>query len=964
MKLRRFLLMVLLCGLDIGPGQAAITVTYGSADQTGGLGDYTLTLSPPAGTRSGDVLIAQIATPGNEVTSFSPPAGWTLITPASNTSGAAIQQRIYYLNLSAAAAASYTWTIWDWSYRSAGVIYALRGAKALNCGSANTTNCAGNLQSGGGSGITAPNVHVTMENGSLRMAFFADQDGSATITPGLENGATAGVYYRGGSGDTGMGIHGSYFTMSAAGNGDTQSANLNRSENNIGSTLLIAPAVVAASLDHLRIELTGTPLTCTPSTATIKACADSNCSALATSATTATLTTSNGSWGTSPLTFTGSGTSNLAVRTTATTTLGATSSPAASSATRCYLNGTQLTSCQLAFADSGLLLTIPSQVAGVTSTGTARFSLAAVKKADNGLSCTPAFANVTRSVKFWSSYTSPASGSKSLAVNGTTVATASPGTGVSLAFDSTGTASGLTLSYMDAGQLTLNAQYDGSAGTGDSGLVMTGSAAFVTVPYALCVDSPDANWGCTAADTSCAKFTSAGSAFNLRVTGKAFQAGTATCALPTTPNYLQNALALSSTLVAPSGGVNASLSPTTISITSGGTATQASQTVSEVGVFTLTATPPAGGYFGLTVPPGTSGNSGRFVPYGFAVTNNTLNDRSDINTATAIGSSESCASDFTYLGEPARALFRLTAVSATGGTTQNYFGSFARLPLNVVTSLGSNGLLFGAQYGSTPVSLNTRLAASCASCGSFAAGQADVAADLTLGRASASAVDGPYNGTNGVSFGLVARDADAVGMSSLNFNWDLAGAAEGTRLQPGSTTSSYYFGRLKVDSAYGSSLQNLPVPTWAEYWSGSVFARADGQASRPLDSCTRLTVPASSTITAGTAAALYCTGGVGLYGSLAGVTASFNGISSGGTATLAAGSAAVILSKPTNSGGGYLDFAPSVPSYLKYNWDGTDQSGAACSASTDGDLHDDNPRVRIRFGARRNNALIYSREVY
>jgi MSHA biogenesis protein MshQ len=946
--------LILLCAGGL-PAEAAITVTYGAAGQTSGLGSFTLSLSPPAGTASGDVLIAQIATPGTQVTTFTPPAGWTLITPASVTGGTNLDQRIYYLTLGAAAAASYDWTVWDWSYQSTGVIYAVRGAKAPDCAAAATANCAGSRQAGAGSSVTAPNVGSSFAVGSLRMAFFSDANGSTTITPSTSNGETLGRYNRAGSGATGMGIYGSYYLLTSAGNGGSSTATLSNSQSNVGSTLLLAPA--AASIDHIQLEVAASPLTCTPASVTVKACADSSCSTLASSSATVTLSSTSGSWASSPLTFTGSSTTTLAVLTTSATTLGATSSPAASNATQCYVGGVAAASCALSFADSGLLLSIPSQTAGVTSSGATRFSVAAVKKSDNGLSCTPAFASVTRSVKFWSTYSSPASGTKTLAVQGTTIATASPGTAISLSFDSTGTASGLTLNYLDAGQLTLNAQYDGSAGTSDTGLVMTGSTAFVTVPYALCVDSPDANWGCTAADTSCTKFTSAGTAFNLRVTGKAYQAATATCSLPTTPNYIQSNLALSSTLVAPSGGVNASLNPTTISVASAGTATQATQTVSEVGVFTITATPPAGAYFGsYTVPPGSSANSGRFVPAGFTVTSNTLNDRSDINTSTTIGGAETCASSFTYLGEAARALFVLTAANASGVKTQNYTGSFARLTMSPVTSLGSNGLLFGAQYGATPTSLNARLTATCASCGAFASGVANVAADLTVARAAGSTVDGPFT----TSFGLVANDADSVGMLSPTYNWDLSGAAEGLSL--GSNT--LYFGRFKVDGAYGSALQVLPVPAYAQYWTGSVFAKLDGQSSRPGDSCTRLTVPASSSITSGTAAALYCSGGVGLYGSLAGVTASFNGTAPGGTATLLAGDAVVVLAKPTNSGGGYLDFAPSVPAYLQYNWDGVDQSGASCTVSADGYFHDDNPRARIRFGAKRNSAVIYSREVF
>ena len=41
------------------------------------------------------------------------------------------------------------------------------------------------------------------------------------------------------------------------------------------------------------------------------------------------------------------------------------------------------------------------------------------------------------------------------------------------------------------------------------------------------------------------------------------------------------------------------------------------QSVSEVGVFRLTATPPTNGYFNTTVPPSQSQPVGRFIPADF-----------------------------------------------------------------------------------------------------------------------------------------------------------------------------------------------------------------------------------------------------------------------------------------------------------------------------------------------------------
>ena len=190
----------------------------------------------------------------------------------------------------------------------------------------------------------------------------------------------------------------------------------------------------------------------------------------------------------------------------------------------CSINGGAPSStCALPFVDSGLLVTIPTQTSGVTGS----FSVAAVKKSDNTKLCIPAFANVTRNVKFYSGYSNPATGSMTLAVNGVAIGTSlATATTVALAFDATGTASNIPLNYADAGQLTLNAGYDGSTATGDAALAMTGSATFPVVPYKLCVDSPDASWelcgdaGQCPEPGNCGIFKTAGSSFKLRVSAR------------------------------------------------------------------------------------------------------------------------------------------------------------------------------------------------------------------------------------------------------------------------------------------------------------------------------------------------------------------------------------------------------------------------------------------------------------
>ena len=278
------------------------------------------------------------------------------------------------------------------------------------------------------------------------------------------------------------------------------------------------------------------------------------------------------------------------------------------------------------------------------------------------------------------------------------------------------------------------------------------------------------------------------------------------------------------------------------------------------GVFTLSATPKAGDYFGQTVPPG-SNVFGRFTPAGFAA-GGTLTNRSDIAACNATPADNT----FTYLGEPLSAAMTLNAVNAAGTLTQNYTGSYARLSLAPVSSPASNGLAFGAQSGGTL--LNSRLTASCTTCPAFTNGTTTLSAALTVQRATGSTVDGPFYGAG---FGLAVSDSDGVGIFGPDYNWDQSGSNEGKSLG----TTNLYFGRMRVENAYGSPLLGISVPAYAQYWNGTGFVKSTG------DSCTQIPVPASSAITAVTAPALYCNGGVGLYGSLTGVTARINMTSAG-----------------------------------------------------------------------------------
>lgn len=703
------------------------------------------------------------------------------------------------------------------------------------------------------------------------------------------------------------------------------------------------------AIDHYEFTV-GTALTCTPATVTVRACMDAACTTTYSGNASATLLPAGG-WGGDAKTFAGSGVQfSLSETVAGTYTLGIVSNSSTpplkaftQNAALCSIGGSAYTSnCNLTFSEAGLLYTVPTLTSGVTS---APITITAAKTDDVTKTCAPAFTG-SRNIKFWSAYVNPATGSKTLTMNATALSTSSatPST-VPLTFNASGQAT-FTLTYPDAGQLSLNARYDGSAATNDSGLIMNGSSTFVTVPYRLCVDSPDSNWQCAAGDLTCNKFKKAGEAFNLRVTGKAASGSmTDECAMPTTPNYQQNGIVLTSGLVAPSPGTIGTTNMGSIDITASGTATISNRTQSEVGVFKFTATPPAAtssnNYFSQTVPSGDN-NFGRFIPAGFTISAPVITPRGPL----------ACnpASTFTYLGEPLLLGFTLNAVNTSGTVTTNYRGSFARLGL-----LPSNGLYFGVQDGGTL--LNGRLITACDGtggvCGTWGNGTAAMTAKPTVNRSNNLIPDGLFTTAQ---FGLkIIGEPDGVGILSPDYNWNMVSPVVNDGLKIGGTTV-LRFGRVRMTNAYGSPLLPLPVTAIAQYWDNGAFIK------NLDDSCTPLTVPASQALpnlTSAVLAPLYCNGGAGLEGSLTGVAASMNA-----TGKMNAGDAGLKLSKPANTGGGSMTLVLNVPDYLKYNWDGVDQTLPACTSPGDNYMHDDNPRARIRFGAKANNSIIYMREMY
>jgi MSHA biogenesis protein MshQ len=697
---------------------------------------------------------------------------------------------------------------------------------------------------------------------------------------------------------------------------------------------------IGQQIDHFEYSYSGTALTCNPQPITIKACLNSSCSSLYTDPVRVTMSPTRGWSATAPATVTGGNVINFSGG-SATTQLrsGAgeivigeiSSLPASRPLTQrvCSTSG-----CKVTFSDSAFLLNVPHMVAGKEVDAT----IQAVRKADNAEVCVPGFANVTRDVRFNAVYSNPDAGTRSVIVNGTNISTttdadktsATPTT-LSLTFDSIGRADPkLKVRYNDAGLMTLYASHvDSTANPGSAGYLIEGSDTFIARPVGLCVYSDTVNSDCAGGDASCSKFVMAGDSFRLRVGGVVWQSNNDSDLCSgnlKTPNYRQNGIALTHTLVAPVGGEagNLGVVSTDILASDQGERILTNQTISEVGVFTITATAPAN-YLGSSNSPtprvgdtdndgvidvvSTSVNIGRFYPASFSLEDPAVKSACNVFTYAGLVDRDTPPVQLGKVGQPFPASGVLSARNRSGGVTHNYVGGFAKLKDSDISYADSGGQ------------------------GVISTGTTDLAADASKGSGylkydsvglsyQFDQLRGPYK----LAALITATDSDGVTGSVTDHVIDDATGAPENDLLP-----DFRIGQARVANAHGSELQDLALPFFAAYFNGS------GYAPNPLDSCTPFT-PAELDD--------YQRSGTG-DGSPELVDQSYMALAGGG---------AYLLKAPGESSGGsqWVTFGSEqspAPEWLRFDWD------------EDGEL--DNPRGLATFGIYKGAApLIFRREVY
>ena len=375
---------------------------------------------------------------------------------------------------------------------------------------------------------------------------------------------------------------------------------------------------------------------------------------------------------------------------------------------------------------------------------------------------------------------------------------------VNMNFDASGVTN-FSFNYLDAGEIRLHARKEVTASAPDPAFILNGASnQFVVKPAGLCVEATEAASVCVSGNASCSKFKKAGENFDLNVRGVTWESAADTnfCSgvggtNATTKNFQLASIGLAPSLVAPSGGANATLGVTTVTIdaASNGSKTLTNQTISEVGVFTISANPPQ--YLNENLGLFTSANIGRFIP-----------DRFELSAGIV---TEACASGgFTYLSQDFTTSYTLTAKNTGTATTVNYRGGFIKLD----ATLGA--LDYGAIDLVIPTLFPTRLTETgLATFNWHDDGTGDVSSTLNLARDTM--VDGPYL----AQIGALPTDDDGVTVILASRDLDVDNDATNDHVKLGETVQRY--GRMVVNNAYGPELLDLDVTLQSEYFDGAQF---------------------------------------------------------------------------------------------------------------------------------------------
>ncbi|HEY8606816.1 MAG TPA: DUF6701 domain-containing protein [Noviherbaspirillum sp.] len=435
----------------------------------------------------------------------------------------------------------------------------------------------------------------------------------------------------------------------------------------------------------------------------------------------------------------------------------------------------------------------------------------------------------TKTVQFGYQCVDPGScqASNALEVNGTAVAgsaaTPSPTSNVQVSFDANGHGS-INLRYLDVGKIRLYAQAAVTdPATGSNVSIVTGASNNILVrPYTFSVTPCTTGVPCNSdpADPDIAgggpAFAQAGDIFGATIRARAYNPADPTGYGGVTRSFGlgtangSETVSLSHSLKGPAGGVEGTLDGTKSLLRNtfaNGVASVSDLRWDEVGVIELTASL-ATFHGAAPVIKGSSGNVGRFIPHHF-------------DTVTAGGMSCPAGlvcpaqfNGFVYSGQPFGT--RVIARNASGATTRNYTGGFARnVSLAAWNNIGSAATAQNPSAGTLRVSGGAATVAASA----FSQGEAELSeTSYTLPNPYPGSVPPP--GPTSIWLRATETGANSDGVTSLRGTASVEGGM------------SILSGRFLVENAYGSELLRLPIQGAAQYYNGSRWVRTDTDTSK------------------------------------------------------------------------------------------------------------------------------------